>query len=83
MPLYQLCCLVEEEVGFFLFFLEQQNVLFKILAAWKALKDLSYDLSFANVDKGHPVVLLDKLVSPLNITDFHWGVQKSVHRIPH
>lgn len=33
MPLYQLCCLVEEEVRFFLFFLEQQNVLFKILAA--------------------------------------------------
>lgn len=32
MPLYQLC-LVEEEVKFFLFFLEQQNVLFKILAA--------------------------------------------------
>lgn len=32
MPLYQLCCLVEE-VRFFLFFLEQQNVLFKILAA--------------------------------------------------
>lgn len=41
MPLYQLCCLVEEEVKFFLFFLEEQNVLFKILAAWKALKDLS------------------------------------------
>lgn len=34
-------------------------------------RSLSYDLSFANVDKGHPVVLLDKLVSPLNITDFH------------
>lgn len=33
MPLYQLCCLVEEEVRFFLFFPEQQNVLFKILAA--------------------------------------------------